>query len=55
MNIKLTKPEGVAAGVEASCDVYHSDTHAFDMLYPEREESRLAAKRFLEEFAKHML
>ena len=44
-----------AAGVEASCDVYHSDTHAFDMLYPERPESKLAAKRFLEEFAKHML
>ncbi len=40
------------AGVEAECDVYPSDTHAFDMLYPERDESRLAAQSFTEHFAK---
>ena len=43
-----------AAGVEAACDVYPSDTHAFDMLYPERPESRLAAQNFAAQFAKHL-
>ena len=41
-----------AAGVEAECDVYPSGTHAFDMLYPERRESRLAAESFLAHFAR---
>ena len=40
-----------AAGVEAECDVYPSDTHAFDMLYPERAVSKRAAEKFLEAFA----
>ena len=40
------------AGVEAECDTYSSDTHAFDMLYPDRNDSKLAAKRFMEHFAK---
>lgn len=40
-----------AAGVEASCDVYPSDTHAFDMLFPERPESKAAAESFLAHFA----
>ncbi len=40
-----------SAGVEAQCDVYPSDTHAFDMLYPEREVSRRAAEAFNERFA----
>ncbi len=39
------------AGVEASMDVYPGDTHAFDMLYPEREESRKAIRKFEEQFA----
>ena len=40
-----------AAGVEAFCDVYPSDTHAFDMLYPGRPESLAAAESFLAHFA----
>lgn len=32
--------------------VYPSDTHAFDMLYPERRESQLAAQRFTAQFAR---
>ena len=34
------------AGVEASVDVYHSDIHAFDMLKPNLEISKKAAKKF---------
>lgn len=49
MNIKLTN-----AGVPAQCDVYSSDTHAFDMLYPKRNESKTAAKRFTEYFEKNL-
>lgn len=37
-------------GIDASCDVYHGDVHAFDMMLPWREESQLAARRFLERF-----
>lgn len=38
------------AGVEASVDVYHSDMHAFDMVDPDLEISKQAAKRFNEKF-----
>ena len=38
------------AGVPAEADVWHTDIHAFDMLYPEREISREAAGRFLSHF-----
>ena len=36
------------AGVEAVCDVYPTDVHAFDMLYPEEEVSRRAIAAFNE-------
>ena len=39
-----------AAGVEASADVYHTDTHAFDMLYPSWEVSLAAIEAFRERF-----
>lgn len=39
-----------AAGVEAEVDVYHMDSHAFDMLRPEEEESRRAIRKFEEKF-----
>ncbi len=39
-----------AAGVEADVDVYHSDVHAFDMLYPELETSKEAIRKFIEAF-----
>ncbi len=42
------------AGVEAVVDVYHGDTHAFDMLFPRREESKAARERLSEEFSRHM-
>ena len=38
------------AGIDASCDVYHGDVHAFDMMLPWRDESQLAVHRFLERF-----
>ena len=38
------------AGVEASCDVYHSDTHAFDMLKDKWDVSKEAIKKFNEHF-----
>ena len=39
-----------AAGIEATCDVYHCDVHAFDMLMPWKRDSKLAAQRFLRHF-----
>lgn len=39
------------AGVEAEADVWHSDTHAFDMLFPDRPESIEAKRKFEEAFA----
>ncbi len=39
-----------AAGVEAAVDVYPTNVHAFDMLYPESELGRQAIGRFLEHF-----
>ena len=36
------------AGVEASCDVYHANTHAFDLLRPWLTVSKLARKTMLE-------
>lgn len=41
-----------AAGVEAEVDVYPTDVHAFDMLYPEREVSKQAIVRFRAQFEK---
>ena len=38
-----------AAGVEAMADVYPTNMHAFDMLYPEQEIARQAGKRLLEQ------
>ncbi len=40
------------AGVEAHADVYKTDIHAFDMLYPEMKESREAAAAFNKAFAR---
>lgn len=34
------------AGLKADVDVYHSDTHAFDMLKPQDEISRQAIMTF---------
>lgn len=38
------------AGVEADVDVYDTNIHAFDMLYPEMEQSRAAIAKFEEHF-----
>ena len=38
------------AGVEAAVDVYSSNTHAFDMLYPDKEPGMTAIRRFNEQF-----
>lgn len=38
------------AGVEAAVDVYDTNIHAFDMLYPEMEQSRAAIAKFEEQF-----
>jgi acetyl esterase/lipase len=39
-----------AAGVEASVDVYHTDTHAFDMLKDNWDISKEAVRKFNEHF-----
>lgn len=39
-----------AAGIPATMDVYHTDMHAFDMMRPDDELSRHAAKIFEEHF-----
>ena len=39
------------AGVEAKADVYVSNIHAFDMLYPNTPISQTAIRRFEENFA----
>lgn len=36
----------VRAGVKADVDVYHTNIHAFDMLYPENDQSIKAIKKF---------
>ena len=41
-----------AAGVHAEADVYHTNVHAFDMLYPESEPGREAIRKFEENFRK---
>ncbi len=38
------------AGVTAHADVYHTNIHAFDMLYPEMEESQAAIQAFEQQF-----
>ncbi len=42
------------AGVAAQAGVYHTDIHAFDMLYPELEVSERAVEAFLESVAAAM-
>lgn len=39
------------AGISADVDVYHTDIHAFDMMRPELEISRVAAEKFNQAFA----
>ena len=38
------------AGIPAEADVYHSNVHAFDMLYPGEEVSKEAIRKFEEHF-----
>lgn len=38
------------AGISANVDVYHTDIHAFDMMRPELEISKIAAKKFNQAF-----
>jgi len=38
------------AGIPAEADVYHTDVHAFDMLYPEKPLSIKAINRFEDQF-----
>ena len=40
------------AGVKADADVYHTNIHGFDMIYPEMDISKEARKRFNERFEK---
>ncbi len=42
------------AGIDAKVDVYHGDVHAFDMLQPGKEQSKLAHQRLFEEYARLM-
>ena len=44
-----------AAGVDADVDVFRGNTHAFDMLFPRREESKAARQRLLEAFRRHIM
>lgn len=37
--------------IHAELDIYHSNIHAFDMMYPELEISRQAAEKFNRQFA----
>ena len=39
------------AGIEAEMDIYHSNIHAFDMIYPDLEISHQAIEKFEEHFA----
>ena len=39
------------AGISADVDVYHTDIHAFDLMRPELEISRVAAEKFNQAFA----
>ena len=48
----MKKPKD--AGIPAKLDVYDMDMHAFDMLKPNLEISRIAVQRFNEEFAYEM-
>jgi len=38
-----------AAGVEAEADVYPTDVHAFDMLFPEQETAKRASEKLPEQ------
>ena len=39
------------AGISVEEDVYHTDIHAFDMMQPEPEISKIAAEKFNQAFA----
>ncbi len=39
----------MVAGVEAEADVYPTDVHAFDMLFPERETAKRASEKLPEQ------
>ena len=39
------------AGIPAEVNVYHTDIHAFDMMQPELEISKIAAEKFNQAFA----
>lgn len=41
-----------AAGVEADVDVYHTNAHAFDMLWPEEDCAKEAARRLTDRFGR---
>ena len=47
----LLRIGGREAGVEAYADVYHTDIHSFDMLYPKMDISVEAIGNFNEHFA----
>ena len=38
------------AGIEASCDVFHGDMHAFDLIQPWKKDSRMASRKFMEHY-----
>ena len=43
------------AGVEAKVDIYHGNTHAFDMLLPWLEQSKTAKRRLCEAYERYMM
>lgn len=43
------------AGVDAKVDVYHGNVHAFDMLQPEKQQSKAARQRLCEEYERYMI
>lgn len=43
------------AGVEARVDIYHGNTHAFDMLLPWQKQSKTAKRRLCEEYEQYMM
>lgn len=42
------------AGVQADVDVYHTNVHAFDMLYPHKEPGRQAIARYMEKVGEYL-
>ena len=37
-------------GIDAHCDVYHSDTHAFDIYHALSEEGKMARENFIKNY-----